>query len=326
MTLYYFILFILWLCFWSFSTVLISRWYSGQGGIMMWRSECPHCQHILTARELVPLFSWIFQWGKCANCHTRIPAYYPLSEIFMGWLFVWSWWISLRFGYTWEDMMWWVFLFWTFVTAIYVIYDIRYMEIPDQIVVPGIIITLGLILGGLISEEYNVFFDYSSYDTFHTFLTDHIASAIFLYSFFFLQILIPWAIFLYKQRLYTKILELILSYFTFPITLIIDFFRRREHKEEQKDIDIEIPTWIGWGDLRIAFFIGLTLWGIHSITTLIFAYVIGSIVWVSMLIHGRFHKRQNSHEIAFWPFLGIGWILSLTFYSEILDYVNIFYL
>lgn len=42
--------------------------------------------------------------------------------------------------------MWWVFLFWTFVTGIYIIYDLRYMEIPDQIMVPAILITLIFVL------------------------------------------------------------------------------------------------------------------------------------------------------------------------------------
>jgi prepilin signal peptidase PulO-like enzyme (type II secretory pathway) len=124
-----FILFLLWLCFGSFSTVLVSRWQSGQTGIMTGRSECPTCRHILWFSELFPVLSWLIQWGKCKNCKSSIPTFYPLSELFMGALFVWSWWIAYWFGYTWNDLMWWVFLFWTFVTGIYIIYDLRYMEI-----------------------------------------------------------------------------------------------------------------------------------------------------------------------------------------------------
>jgi hypothetical protein len=88
-------------------------------------------------------------------------------------------------------MMFWVFVFWGFVTITYFIYDIRYMEIPDQIVIPGIMVMLCILGAGYISEDYRIFFDYSSYLTFHTFITDHIFAAIALYSFFFLQILIP---------------------------------------------------------------------------------------------------------------------------------------
>ena len=32
------------------------------------RSHCPKCQHILTPLELIPIFSYILQGGKCKNC------------------------------------------------------------------------------------------------------------------------------------------------------------------------------------------------------------------------------------------------------------------
>ena len=324
MFIYLFILFLLWLCFGSFSTVLISRWQSGKSGIMTGRSECPKCGHILSARELFPFFSWILQWGKCHNCQSPISVFYPLSELFMGLLFAWSGWISLRFGYTWYDMMWWIFLFWTFVTGVYILYDLRYMEIPDQIMVPGILITAILLLLGYISIDHIYLFDFSSYTTFHTFLTDHISSAIFIYSFFFLQILIPGTIFLIQQRDYKNLLRLLLSYFTFPFTVIIDFFRNNH--TTGASTELTIPTWIGWGDLRIAIFIGLTLWGIHTLSTLLIAYIIGSIIGISLLIITKISDKEISHEVPFGPFLGAGWILSLTFYQEILDYVHILYI
>jgi prepilin signal peptidase PulO-like enzyme (type II secretory pathway) len=161
----------------------------------------------------------------------------------MGLLFVWSGWISLRFGYTWYDMMWWIFLFWTFVTGVYILYDLRYMEIPDQIMVPGILITAIFILLGYVSIDHVYLFDFLSYTTFHTFLTDHISSAIFIYSLFFLQILIPGTIFLIKQGDYKNVLRLLLSYFTFPFTVIIDFFRNNHTTDTSTELII--PTWIG---------------------------------------------------------------------------------
>jgi prepilin signal peptidase PulO-like enzyme (type II secretory pathway) len=143
---------------------------------MTGRSECPNCSHVLGARELFPFFSWIFQRGMCRNCQAPISAFYPLAELFMGLMFAWSGWISLRFGYTWYDMMWWIFLFWTFVTGVYILYDLRYMEIPDQIMVPGILITAIFLLLGYVSIDHVYLFDFLSYTTFHTFLTDHISS------------------------------------------------------------------------------------------------------------------------------------------------------
>ncbi|GHU92038.1 hypothetical protein FACS1894202_14400 [Clostridia bacterium] len=44
-------------------------------------SHCPFCRRRLTARELVPLFSWLFLRGRCRGCKTKIPVQYPLMEL-----------------------------------------------------------------------------------------------------------------------------------------------------------------------------------------------------------------------------------------------------
>ena len=46
-----------------------------------------------------------------------------------------------------SGFMFWIFIFWVFTTAVYFIYDIRYTEIPDQMLIPAIlsvIILLGI--------------------------------------------------------------------------------------------------------------------------------------------------------------------------------------
>lgn len=45
------------------------------------RSICPSCGHVLGAAELVPVFSWLFQKGRCRWCGARIPIRYPLTEL-----------------------------------------------------------------------------------------------------------------------------------------------------------------------------------------------------------------------------------------------------
>ena len=65
----------------SFSTMLIWRLHFEEDGIFAGRSKCPQCQKKLSPLSLVPIFSWIFQRGKCANCGQKIPAFYPLVEI-----------------------------------------------------------------------------------------------------------------------------------------------------------------------------------------------------------------------------------------------------
>ena len=44
------------------------------------RSHCATCGHPLSAVELVPIFSWLLQRGRCRWCGQRISLRYPLSE------------------------------------------------------------------------------------------------------------------------------------------------------------------------------------------------------------------------------------------------------
>lgn len=54
----------------------------GEGESVSKRSKCTKCNVVLGVRNLVPLFSWIFQRGKCSNCCNKISLRYPLIEIF----------------------------------------------------------------------------------------------------------------------------------------------------------------------------------------------------------------------------------------------------
>ena len=326
MSFYYSILFILWICFWSFSTVLISRWKTGKWWIIWGRSECPHCNHTLTTLELIPIFSWVFQWWKCKECKTSIPKFYPLTELFMWALFMWAWYISISFWYLWYDVMWWLLLFWTFVTGVYIIYDIRYMEIPDQIIIPWILVSILLLCFWFLGENYIISFDYNTYPTFHTFIYDHILAGICAYTFFFLQIFIPGSIFLYKNKRKSEILLLCRDYIVFPIFILWDFcIKFFKHPPIGKDMEApeEIPGWIGGWDLRIALFIGLTLWFIHTWAAILIAYIIWWSIGIILIIYGKIRNKEIQKEIAFWPFLGIGWILALTFYNQILQFIQI---
>ena len=45
------------------------------------RSRCPACGHVLGARDLVPVFSWLLLRGKCRYCGTKISPRYVLAEL-----------------------------------------------------------------------------------------------------------------------------------------------------------------------------------------------------------------------------------------------------
>ncbi len=48
------------------------------------RSMCPACKTTLTGRDLVPVLSWVLTRGRCRHCGVRVPARYPLLELFAG--------------------------------------------------------------------------------------------------------------------------------------------------------------------------------------------------------------------------------------------------
>ena len=61
-------------------------------------SHCPNCNHRLGALELIPIFSFLLQGGKCKNCKNKISIFYPLFEVVCGLLFGISF-ISFGFSY-----------------------------------------------------------------------------------------------------------------------------------------------------------------------------------------------------------------------------------
>ena len=313
MTLYFWILFILGTVFWSFSTVLIERWKNGKSGIILGRSECPHCHHILSARELFPLLSYIFQWWKCHNCKSTISSFYPIAEGIMWVIFCSMGYANMSLWYHPISVQILLLLVLGFVTWVYMLYDARYMEIPDQIMIPWVLWYIILIILWIFSIPIQwIFFDQGTYQNFSAFAMDHIRASIFIYSFFYLQILIPGWIYLLRHKRSKDFIELLVSYFLFPWDLLFWWIWRKKTMTEEVP---SIPTWVWWGDLRVALLIGLTLWSIHTISTLFFAYIIWSIVGIILMAYSQERKSQ----IAFWPFLWMGWILSIFFYSEILN-------
>ncbi len=60
---------------WDWPTKETWKWF------LFWRSECPKCHHQLKARNLIPIFSWLFQWWKCEYCKKPISWFYPFLEI-----------------------------------------------------------------------------------------------------------------------------------------------------------------------------------------------------------------------------------------------------
>ncbi len=79
----------LFLCFWlgilgavlgSFLNCWAYRLAHGEK-LSRGRSHCDKCGHVLGAGELVPVFSWLFQKGRCRWCGGKIPASCLVAEL-----------------------------------------------------------------------------------------------------------------------------------------------------------------------------------------------------------------------------------------------------
>lgn len=80
-------LFILGLLVGSFANVLIDRLPRGES-VLWGRSHCDHCKKTLRWHELIPVISFLFQWGRCRRCKKKLSPQYPLIELMTGTGFV----------------------------------------------------------------------------------------------------------------------------------------------------------------------------------------------------------------------------------------------
>ena len=71
----------------SFLNVCIYR-IPKKENIVKINSHCMSCNHRLRWYELIPLFSYVVQGGKCRNCKSKISIQYPLIEGLNGILYV----------------------------------------------------------------------------------------------------------------------------------------------------------------------------------------------------------------------------------------------
>lgn len=112
--------------FGSFFGVVGTRLSKGES-IIKPRSHCCYCNHVLKWYELIPIFSYIIQRGKCSSCKKSLSAFYPVTEIISGLLFMISY---FCFGFSKELV---VSLVVVSFLVIVIVSDITYLIIPDEI-------------------------------------------------------------------------------------------------------------------------------------------------------------------------------------------------
>lgn len=72
----------------SFLNVCIYR-IPNKENMVSERSHCMTCGNALKWYELIPLFSYIIQGGRCRSCKTKLSLQYPLVEAINGFIYVW---------------------------------------------------------------------------------------------------------------------------------------------------------------------------------------------------------------------------------------------
>lgn len=117
----------------SFLNVLI---YRSHGDESWWngRSKCPKCEKTLTWKELVPVFSFVFQKGKCKGCKSPISWQYPVVELLTGLAFLF---LVTTFGLSIKFVM---LAAIAFLLIGNFVSDLKYMELPDLFSIPSIVL------------------------------------------------------------------------------------------------------------------------------------------------------------------------------------------
>ena len=102
------------------------------------RSACPHCGHVISAFENIPLLSYLFLRGKCKGCGVNISLRYPVVEAISGILSSFAAW---HFGFGLAGFAAIAFL-WALIALTFIDFDTQLL--PDDITLP--LLWLGLLV------------------------------------------------------------------------------------------------------------------------------------------------------------------------------------
>ncbi len=137
-------IFVLGLFVGSFANVLIYRVPQGKS-IIAPPSSCTKCGKRLTARDLVPVFSYAILKGHCRHCGERISPRYPLVELLTAAILTA---LFYKFGFS-VSFFAYAYLM-TILIAVFFI-DLEHRIIPNGLVIAGLI-------GGMAFFAYNCFY------------------------------------------------------------------------------------------------------------------------------------------------------------------------
>ena len=245
----------------SFLNCIIYRLHTGES-FFSGRSYCPHCQHILSWQDLIPVFSFLILKGKCRYCSQKISWQYPLVELSTALLFVLIFNLQSISTLSQSITTLYLFIISSFLIVIFV-YDLKHYIIPDKVIYSAI-------------------------------------GIVFLYQLFRIWNFGNWDLF----RISNLGFGILPSLFLLAIILLSG------------------GKWMGLGDFKLAFFMGLFLGFPNILVALFLAFFIGAIIGLGLIALG---KKTLKSEIPFGPFLVTGTFIALFWGRVIIDwYLSLF--
>ena len=110
------------------------------------RSRCPVCATPISARDNIPVLSWLLLRGRCRHCAAPIALRYPLLELGTGLLTVA---VVAQFGPTFQGLMA-LLLTWALIALAGI--DLDHQLLPDVITLPLLWLGLLVNLGGTFTD------------------------------------------------------------------------------------------------------------------------------------------------------------------------------
>jgi leader peptidase (prepilin peptidase)/N-methyltransferase len=123
----------------SFLNVVIHRVPRGES-VVSPRSRCPGCGTEISARDNIPVLSWLLLRGRCRTCGEPISARYPLVELLTGALFAAvTWWAGASWALP-------AYLYLAAIGVALSAIDLDTKRLPNPIVLPSYVVALVLFL------------------------------------------------------------------------------------------------------------------------------------------------------------------------------------
>lgn len=123
---------------------IVWRLYTGKSWTRG-RSMCPDCKHVLAAKDLIPVLSWVFLKGRCRYCKEKIHWQYPVVELSTAFLYGLSYVALAPDGV----LAWVFFLVWIIMLTMMLIMavcDLRWLILPNKIMYPLLIVALARLI------------------------------------------------------------------------------------------------------------------------------------------------------------------------------------